>query len=234
MNILICDDIQRETQRLAKLLEAEGCTPRVCGSGTEALALIEGGAPVDVCVLDILMPGMNGIELAAKLRQNGWRGQIVFLSTERNFAPESYRVGAFDYLLKPPTPEKVRDMLKRLTDAEKNADKKAIALKTAGAVRSVYYHDISYVEARLHHVVFRLVDGSEISVYAAFADTIQELLGDSRFARCHRSYVVNLDEVLSITGFELVTRGEARIPISKRYVGIKTRYFEHVLTGASR
>ncbi len=234
MNILICDDMQSEAEYLEERITEEGHSAAVFSVGADALEYIEDGGFADAAILDIMMPGMNGVELAARLRKTGWNGRIVFLSASGGFGPESYRVKAFDYLLKPITPIGIKDILKKLVDADKDADTKSVPLKAGGIIRTVLYRDISHVEAINHSVVYHLTDASKMEVYGAIADVEALLSADGRFARCHRSFIVNFNEIKSIAGYEIVMRTGARIKISQSYAGVKRLYFERGLREAHR
>lgn len=234
MIILICDDMVSETRELTKLLEAEGHNVIAFNKGADALEYIEDGGYTDACVFDIVMPEMNGMELAVAVRKTGWEGWIIFLSTSSNYGPQSYEVKAFDYLLKPVTPDRVRAMLQKLVDAEKDADKKSLMLKIGGVMRAVRYRDISHVEATRNTVTYHLTDGTRADVYISFHETAEQLLSDSRFAQCHRSFIVNMNEIETIAGLEIVMRVGARVGISKSYAEVKKRYFEYGLRGALR
>ena len=223
MKILICDDLQKETERLAKLLVDEDVT--LFQNGADALAYIRAGAVVDVCILDIVMPGMSGITLAEQLRADGWLGKVVFLSTSSEFGPQSYRVGAFDYLLKPPTPDSLKALLDRMKNETKNADTRSILLKTRGVSKSVLFRELSYAEAMRDKVIFNSTDGDKLEVGMTFADAARELLSDHRFVQCHRSYIINMDEIAEISEGELFTRNRARIPISRGFGGARETYY---------
>ncbi len=234
MNILICDDMRLEAEELMRRLTDEGHSAAAFFCGEDALEYIEGGGFAQAAILDIMMPGMNGVELAAKLRKLSWSGRIVFLSASGGYGPQSYRVNAFDYLVKPITPKGVREMLQKLEAAEKDADAKSVPLKAGGIIRTVRFRDISYVEAINHKVVYHLTDGGMVEVYGAIADAEALLAPDGRFARCHRSFIVNLDEIKSITGYEIAMRQGARIKISQSYTNLKKRYFDRGLKEARR
>ncbi len=232
MRILICDDMQSETDGLSMLFEAEGCIVTAFNKSADALNYVEDGGFADVCVFDIVMPEMNGMELAAAIRGNGWQGRIVFLSTSSNYGPQSYEVNAFDYLLKPITRERVRAMLEKLLDAENDADTKSLTLKIGGVMRAVRYRDISHVEATRNTVTYYLMDRTRAEVYASFHEAAELLLADNRFAQCHRSFIVNMNEIDTIIGHEIVMRIGAGVPISKSYTDVKKRYFEYGLMEA--
>jgi DNA-binding LytR/AlgR family response regulator len=234
MQILICDDMRQETDKLANILNGMGINPAVFNSGADALAFIRSGGAVDLCILDIVMPGMNGIQLAEELRSHGWAGDIVFLSASNDFAHQSYNVNAFHYLLKPPSRESVETLLDKLVNARKNAVSGSILLKTAGVAKNVPLRDISYIEVIRNKVCFRLTDGGEIEVYMTFKDAARELLSDNRFIQCHRSYVVNMDDIAEVCEWELFTRGKARIPVSRSFRGVREAYFTRKFGGGRK
>jgi DNA-binding LytR/AlgR family response regulator len=111
-NLLICDDMKKDATELATMLTEHDFKVQtsIFTCPNKAFDYVSSGAPVDVCFLDIIMPEMNGIELAEKLRVNNFKGEIVFLTTSNNFAQQSYSVKAFDYLIKPITCENLKNL----------------------------------------------------------------------------------------------------------------------------
>jgi DNA-binding LytR/AlgR family response regulator len=225
MNILILDDMAKEADELSMLLRELGFEPAIFHNGHEALDHINNGAGVDVCFLDIVMPEMSGVETAIRLRDSGYTSEIVFLSTSREYGPESYRVKAFDYLIKPPTPESVKNVLGRLVNTYNSDEKLGISVRTRAAVRFIRYCDLSYVEAMRNCVCFHLADGTSFEVYASFGEYADLLLLDKRFIQCHRSYIVNMDNIGEIADMEVITRGGAKIPVSRSNSDTKNTYF---------
>ena len=131
--------------------------------------------------------------------------------------PGSYRVKAFDYLLKPPTPESVKDILTRLDSSRKNADQDGITVKTQGMARRIHLRDISHIEVIGHTVYIRLTGGPVVEVYATLGEIASQLLPDHRFVQCHRFYIINMSDIGTVTENEAVMRGGARIPISRGF-----------------
>jgi DNA-binding LytR/AlgR family response regulator len=197
-------------------------------NGYDALDYIRTGAVVDVCFLDIIMPEMNGIELAKQLREAGFTGAIVFLSTSRDYGPEVFGVTAFHYLLKPPIPEAVRDILRKIEHEKKISDTEGILIKVSKVARNVLFRDISHIEVIKHYVYIRLTNGEELEIYATFGEIAQQLLRGRRFIQCHRSYVVNMDDIESIGDKEIVMRGGKRIPLSKSYLDVKKKFVKWI------
>ena len=91
MNILICDDIRDEALELEDAIKASGFEGNIIcfDNGKNALAGILSGAKIDVCFLDILMPEMKGTELAQKMREAGFKGEVVFLTSTNEYAAEA-------------------------------------------------------------------------------------------------------------------------------------------------
>ncbi len=225
MNILVCDDVKEDADRLAALIAQSGFEAKtmVFTCASQVLDYFRSGANIDTCFLDIIMPKMNGIKLAEKLRENNFAKDIVFLTTSNDFASQSYQVQAFDYLLKPLTCEKVVDVMSRLKKSKEKADKAGLPIMVQGSARFVLFRDISHVEVMGHTVYIRLLDKSTIKMYAAFCKIEEQLLMDSRFAKCHRSYIVNLSEIMKMANNELTMKNDAKIPISRTYSQVKDK-----------
>ena len=240
MNILICDDIHDEALELEKTIVSCGgnaSTGAIAGfeahcvlfkNGADALSHIQSGAKVDVCFLDILMPEMKGTELAQKIRKAGFTGEIVFLTSTNEYAAESYTVDAFSYLLKPPKMVNVAQVLAKIQKKRESADTAGIYIGTRTIARFLYFREISHVEVIRNDVYFRLLDGSEIAVYAPLSEFLSELLEDGRFAQCHRSFVINMDAVVSISGRDVLLRCGRNAPVSRNYTGFVKQYSQWV------
>jgi len=230
MNILICDDIKEDADRLAALIAECGFEAQtaVFTSSKQAFDYFRSGAEIDVCFLDIIMPEMNGIKLAEKLRKNNFTNDIVFLTTSNDFASQSYQVQAFDYLLKPLTREKVSNVIGKLKKSQENSDKAGLPVITQSVARFIQFRDISHVEVISHNVYIKLLDKSIIKIYGAFNKIAEQLLSDGRFAKCHRSYIVNLDEIMEVSHNELTMKTGSKIPISRMYLQVKDKMLKRM------
>jgi len=251
MNILICDDIRDEAVKLENAIrEAQAAAhfevnsvyfekaqdvleyikkdPAACGKVSSA--------KIDVCFLDIIMPEMNGIELAANMRAAGFDGKIVFLTSSKDYGVESYQVNAYYYLLKPVNAKHVAKLLKEINNIESNKDtlmrtqqRAGMKIETRNMTRFVYFYEISFVEVINRNVYFHLLDGSEIVLFATLSEILPQLIADGRFAQCHRSYVVNMDTISQIRGNEIFLQCGGKTPISKSYKEFSDLYFKRVM-----
>lgn len=236
MNILICDDMLTEANALSTMIADSGfeINTIVFDNAGNALNYLRSDAVIDVCFLDIIMPETSGIALAEALRSDGFKGEIVFLSTSRDYGPEAFGVKAFNYLLKPPTPESVCNVLRELDEAQRHVDTNGILVKISDESRFVLFRDISHVEVIRNSVCYRLMDGSELETRITFADVASQLLTDKRFIQCHRSYIVNMNAVTVMRGSDLIMRHGAIVPISRSYPDAKEKYIKYVLGGSGK
>ena len=226
MDILICDDVNDAALQLKKIIvfSVPDASIAVFNSGEDTLEFVGSGKTPDVCFLDIIMPDMDGITLAAKMRQEGYGGPIVFLTTANDYAAQSYKVNAFSYMLKPPNKTEVVNILKKLENKLGADDSGGIPVKTKQMTRIILFKEISHVEVIKHKVHFRLTNGKEVIVTAVFSEIVPKLIEDERFSQCHRSFMVNMDDIDYIEGDIAILRGGKRIPISKNYSEFKQKY----------
>ena len=236
MDILICDDKHDDGQRLQEAIRVSGIEARCCyfDKGADALSHIETGAKADVCFLDIIMPEMTGIELARHIRRMESSGgakarEIVFLTTSNEYASESFEVDAFSYLLKPPEPQKVAVVLQEIARAKKEKDNSGIPISTKTMTRFLYFRDISFMEVINYKVHLHLVDGSSIAVVSSLAALLSQITTDRRFAQCHRSYVVNMNDINRIVNNNVLMYSGRQIPISRTHTDFCDNYIEYLI-----
>jgi DNA-binding NtrC family response regulator len=126
--ILLVDDEERFRTNLQKMLEAEGLTVRAASSGAEALEELK-LAPCDVIVLDIRMPGMDGLAALGEIKRIDPEAEVIILSGHASLdaAMEINRLGGYDYLMKPCPQEelllKIEAAYEKKLDREKRTKK---------------------------------------------------------------------------------------------------------------
>lgn len=108
LRIALCDDEEKQLNQTAVLLNTYfQSRPDLCGqvetfrSGSALLARIEEAGGFDLYVLDILMPGLSGIDTGRRLRALGKGGEIIYLTSSNDFAADSYDVRAFSICSSP-------------------------------------------------------------------------------------------------------------------------------------
>jgi two-component system chemotaxis response regulator CheY len=115
MRALIVDDSRFIRQYLRQLLEQMGMSCEEAGDGSEALATLRAAAAFDFMLLDVNMPGMNGLECVKELREAGLQDpmKVMMVTTEadNSFITRALEYGADEFLMKPFTPESLREKL---------------------------------------------------------------------------------------------------------------------------
>ena len=217
LQIAVCDDEPMDRQQAADLtheiMGAEGlaCALSSYESAEALLTAIQDGAQFHILLLDVMMEGLDGMELAAALRKLGDSTAIIFISSNREMALRGYEVSAARYLAKPLQTEQLREAL--VYCYKTFCEKKEILLPTSKGQRGIPLANILYVEAMERVTKLALTDRLE-EVALKFSD-LSALLPERQFALCHRSYLVNLDHVAYIRNQELeLTTGEV-LPVSK-------------------
>jgi len=237
--ILICDDSFEDSQSLSAIIDSFYNGGANGGKTTayslakfydprEAAAFFEDGNKADIAILDIMMPQMNGMELAAKMREMGFNGYLLFLSSSNDFAAQSYGVKTFSYILKPTRKQQVFELLSDIERTRGINDRNGFMLSCKGVMRLVTYSELMYVEVKSHQLFFHLIDGEIITIYAALKDYSEKLLSQSHIIRPHKSFIVNLDYVRSCENSAVCMRDGTRISVPNDYKTVKEKWLERI------
>lgn len=196
---LIVDDEAPARDELRYLLGAHPDVV-VVGEAPSPRAALEllGEAKPDVVFLDVEMPGATGLSLAPLVRERAAPPAVVFVTAHAEYAVDAFAVEAFDYLLKPVDPERLARVLERLRErsAESAAPVEKIAVVGGGGTEVLLDPDqIHYVQADGDYSRIHTYDRAYLCTSSLGA--LEERLGP-RFARVHRSHVVNLAKVTGV------------------------------------
>ena len=219
MYLAVCDDKKEELASVLSLLdqwEKQRGVPLQSRAFQSAVELLEVARQerFTLYLLDVMMPGMNGLDAAREIRRFDDVAEIVFLSTSPGFAYESYGVRAFHYLLKPVEGEKLFALLDQLSLREQRP-LEALTLKTTTTIIRVPYAHISYVEVMGKRVYFHLVDGDVREVAGSLKEFEAALLSRPEFMRVHRSYIVNMLQAEELSSAGLRTLQGDNLPVSR-------------------
>ena len=158
------------------------------------------------------MSDMNGMELARRLRGKGDMLPIIFITGYPEFMQDGYDVEALHYLLKPVDKDKLFAVLDRYA-SRRRADGRVI-FQSGGESVCLNPDDIVYLEAFGKKTQLLLKDGKEILLTCGLSAAAQKL--GNGFISCHRSYVVNIGYIRSISRTEITLDNGRRIPLSRR------------------
>ena len=215
LQFAVCDDEPQMAQEIAALLatylKEHRAEPYAIRQFRDGAALLASGFAPDLAFLDIRMPGMDGLETARQLRQHGSRALIVFVTVLGECVFDAFEVQAFDFLLKPPDPSRFRRMMARAMAALGPGD--SLVVQRGNACRVVGFSELAYCEVQGRKIFLHLCDGSLVDYYGRM-DALEKRL-DSRFFRCHRSYLVNLDCVRGCGDGQAALAQGGSVPVSR-------------------
>jgi len=195
---------------------------------------------IDLVFLDIQMRDLNGIELARVLDKGVDKPRIIFTTAYNQFALEGYKVDALDYLLKPFNYEEfLRAAQKGLHYAEllnkaatpaplssetEHADDTYLFLKVEYQMVKISMDDILYIEGLKDYVKVELKNGQKSILSLTSLKALEEKLPPRRFMRVHRSFIVSLDKITSMTKSSAHI-GKTRISIGDQYRDAFAQFF---------
>ena len=156
---------------------------------------------VDVVFLDINMPELDGMSLGKIISKIDENIKIIFTTAYREYAVDAFEIKAFDYILKPFSEERIKEVLNNLTkEKEEIKDTNNKINKITGIYEDKIFvisiDDIYYIEAFEKDNYIYTKDKTYISKIKL--SKLEELLPKEKFYRTHRSYIVNLDKIVEV------------------------------------
>ncbi len=214
IRVILADDEALALQRLNRLVSSLPGVEIVasCATSADALSALR-EEPCDVAFLDIDMPGLSGLDLAALLGEDG--PEVVFVTAHPEHALAAFGVGATDYLLKPVDAQHLARALARVRPRAASPD--PLAIPGARGLRLVRPEDISHAT----------LDGETLTIHTREGPLICALtLGDlerrlpDRFLRVSRRALVSLDAITLLSpgedgGAIATLRGGALVAVSR-------------------
>lgn len=229
ISVAICDDEEFFREEMEKMVsvyaneseqEMEICTYATAEELIDDI--LSDRRDFHIMFLDVEMgDGMNGVEAAKKLRQEGHEGSICFVTGREKYALDAYRVDAIGYLTKPVKYLDVKKKIQKalievyyLWDVEE-AQKRYLEIKTQKDIVMIDVRKILYIEKRRNLCVIHLED-SEVVCYETLK-SIFARLDKGIFCYTHQGYIVNFDKIKEVKK-TIVCLGEGReLPVSRKY-----------------
>lgn len=233
MRIAVCDDNPQELERIKGLLDAyrqDTMSGLVYKTYTDGLSLLEDmrEGSFDLLLLDVMMPLINGMQVAHEIREFDDQVKIVFLTTSPEFAVESYAVGAFFYLLKPASRETLFPVLDKLVRASHNSQE-GLMVKFRSGISKILFSRLACVEVMNKTLRFHLTDGSVRELIAPLAEYEGALLQRPEFIKVHRAYIVNLMQIQEMRTVDILTYSGVVVPVSRRlYAQVRKAYMDQL------
>ncbi len=218
MRVAIVDDEQTMRDQLAEYIEhfanERHLVLDTCSlpSGDALLEIRDGD--FSIILLDIDMPGTNGLDSARKIREADENVVILFVTNIAQYAINGYEVDAVDYMIKPVG---YYDFAMKFQKAVRRAERNrgsTLFIDTVNGPVALCADTILYVEVMAHYLIYHTADG-EYRVRASMKEH-EETLRGYHFSRCHKSYLINLKQLRSVNGSEVIV-GEFSIPLGRAY-----------------
>lgn len=196
-------------------------------SPLKATELINKGV-VDLLFIDIQMPDITGVDFVRSLSK---KPEIIFTTAYQEYALEGFNLSAIDYLLKPFSFERFFQAVNKVFDKFENNSGTDLPSMLPGHSETTYaetyltiradrkfykinFKDIKYIEGQKAYVTFH-THKKRITALASLKE-LEEALPKNRFIRIHKSYIVALDEILSLEG-NIIEVDDVKLPVGRMY-----------------
>lgn len=234
IRVAFCDDDINELSKMQAFLERY-CRERdreivhtAFRSPVELLAEIERGVRFDILFLDILMPGQNGIETAEEIRNHDRNVKIVFLTSSSEFAVESYAVEAHFYQLKPLWWEGFSRVMDSALEKCRQERESGLILHCKSGITRLDPERLEFCEVIHRTLLFHLSSGKVLESTGSLDELSRRLAPYGCFMRPHRSYLIHLGYVQSISYRTVTMTSLTEIPIPRgKYNEIKDAFLAY-------
>lgn len=190
---------------------------RSCINAAEAFDALQ-EAHIDIMFLDIHMPVISGVDF---LRSLPHPPLVVFTTAYSEHATTGFDLNAVDYLVKPITSQRFRQAVEKIAARLREQDRRAVQppvdyvfIRQDAKLVRINYADVLFAEARRDFTFIHL-RGKKLLV-SMHLKALESILSPQRMLRVHRSYIINLDAVISIDGNMIDTAG-GQVPIGANY-----------------
>ncbi len=234
IKIAICDDNISTLDSMYNLIDKYGkghglsVDCQKFHSPLDLIAEIERGAKYDVLFMDVLMPGENGIDTATEIRNYDSTVKIIFLSSSSDFAVQSYSVGAYYYQLKPVSQDIFFKLMDSVLSACEQEKSNSLILRCKSGITRIEFKRLEYCEVIHRTLFFHLSDGNILESIGSMDDLYSRLADKGVFLRPHRSYLVNMDYIRTMSYKSIVMMCGDEIPLPRgKYSELKNCFMEY-------
>ena len=233
MRIAVCDDNPKELERI------KGCFCRiqgydlVCGYFDSTSTVMEilktENSPYDLYILDIEMPGMNGLKLAKSIREKDSRALFVFLTSYTRYMKDVFDVVTFDFIEKPISDEKLLQILERAA-TYLNITSQHFSFGYRASRYSLKYDRILYIEKKGRQALIHTFE--DVYKTNMTLEEIWKQLNPKSFVHIHSSYIINLYNLDRKDNEIAIMRNGEKLHITKGYRReLAMRHYEFVQGG---
>ena len=237
MQIALCDDDQTSLNFLEEKIIGYAKEKKMhlyvdkFNCAKELRKQIEAGEIYQIYFLDMIMPEINGVELAEDIRKKDQKAIIIYLTFFMDYAFYAFRVFAQRYLLKPMKQKEFEEAMDFAVN-QMTEKKKIFSVNTSKGIQRILYDDIEYIESISRTLQISVTRGEMIVsrfLRNSFEDDMEELLKNRNFIQVHKSFIVNVSHVKIYHRNQMVIQKKKIIPISKsKQTEVKRFYLKYI------
>ncbi len=234
IKIVFCDDdvsVLSEINGLFDRYRAARRREMICKSFQNPFELvdsIERGMQPDILFLDIIMPGENGIHVAEQIRRYDNNVKIIFLTCTPEYAVESYAVDAYYYQIKPVLEEAFFQLMDSVLSECGRQREYNLVIRCKSGVRQINLEKLEYCEVIGRTLLFHLENGNVVESAGSLNELCEKLLVYENFLRPHRSFLINMDYIQTISHKGITMESLEEIPVPHgKCREVKDRYLEY-------
>jgi DNA-binding LytR/AlgR family response regulator len=191
-----------------------------CSNAFEAMEMMA-SHDIDLIFIDINMPQISGMDFAKTLPPGA---NLIFTTAYSQYAVESYKVDAIDYLLKPITYDDFlraankaqKIILQKLNDQGEKVTKDHFFVNSEGKIIKINLQEIDFIESMSEYVKIYLNNKTHVVTLMRLKN-LEDFLPRDWFMRVHRSYIVNTRNITTIERNRIIFYGNIYIPVSEQY-----------------
>ncbi|WP_250673392.1 LytTR family DNA-binding domain-containing protein (plasmid) [Paraclostridium ghonii] len=181
---------------------------------------------IDIFFLDIQMDSLTGMDVAKKIRERNYSSKIIFITSLIDYIQDGYTVRAYRYLLKPIKLEELKNHILNCIQDITRERNNFIVVERRGYIDKILIDSITYIEVHKKNITIYTLN----NFYCAknSIEKLEKELGIYNFFRCHKSYLINIKYIDSISKNTIIINDE-KIPISKHRISNLKKKLTYVL-----
>jgi len=236
MHIAVCDDNPHDLRQTAEIIEsyASSCSIPVRYSlfdNAEQMLKVTRTEHFTHYFLDVMMTPLDGVTAAHEIRSFDSDAKIVFLTSFKEYAYQGYQVRACDYLLKPVQPEHLLLLLSRFQEEERSMEE-CLCIQEGRSLFRIPFARLCHLEINQKKLYFFMTGGEIRQIHGSMAEYEKLLLARSEFVKIHRSYIVNLNQIASLSPDGCKMFSGKNLPVSRLlYHQVQSRFMAHLFCG---
>lgn len=186
----------------------------------------------DLYMLDIMMSGIDGIQLGRIIRRTDTDVPIIYVTSAPEYALEAYGIHAIRYLMKPVDLNELNSALNLSYALFSMRPRHKMVINGTDSVTSIIMEEIMYIENNLRNMTYTLNDGRTVSSVrrsGSFENAVEPVASDTSFVQPHKSFFVNLKYVNALQSDGILMDDGRKIPIARRRLSeIQDRYIRFI------